>query len=538
MLTKIKSVLPIILILCLALFFRAYHIGSYPSLNPDEAAIGYDAYSLLLTGKDEHGASWPIHFKSFGDYKPGGYFYLVMPFVKLLGLTPLAVRLPNLILSVTSVYFIYLLVKLLSGRKYLALSVAFVLAVNPWHIHFSRGGWESDAALSLIIIGTYFFFKYLKTSRLSYFFYFVLCFVYSLYTYHSARLIAPLLVFSLVFIYSKHLFSDYKKLLLPVFIGILLCIPVVFSFLHNGGTARFGGVGLTADQGPVWRANELLNQHGNVKLFNRVIHNKRLLYVISWAQKYSSHFDFNYLFLNGDEVPRSKVPEMGQFYLIELPLLLFGLFVLLRRDYFDKKVRTFIIAWILIAPVASSLTFQAPSALRSLPLTVPFCILIGLGLFELINLIQKKYFLIGLIGLFYIFSITYYFDAYFNHYQKRLPYSWNYGFSELVDYVAPIKSNYRDIYVTDKYDQPYILFLFFSRYNPVSIQQEIKLTQPDQYGFSTVRSFSNYHFGKIDSFNISPNSLIIASDTDNFPGLPQKVINFPNGLPAFKIYTR
>ena len=68
-------------ILLFAFLVRFGGVGDYPSLNSDEAAIGYNAYSLLQTGKDEHGQSWPLHFKSFGDYKPGGYFYLVLPFV-------------------------------------------------------------------------------------------------------------------------------------------------------------------------------------------------------------------------------------------------------------------------------------------------------------------------------------------------------------------------------------------------------------------------------------------------------------------------
>ena len=111
MLTKIPK---ITLILLLAFLLRFWQINKIPSLNPDEAALGYNAYSLIRTGKDEHGVSWPLHFKSFGDYKPGGYVYLAIPFVKVLGLSPLAVRLPNLIFSVLTVYVLYRLVLLLT----------------------------------------------------------------------------------------------------------------------------------------------------------------------------------------------------------------------------------------------------------------------------------------------------------------------------------------------------------------------------------------------------------------------------------------
>jgi hypothetical protein len=87
-----------------------------------------------------------------------------------------------------------------------------------------------------------------------------------------------------------------------------------------------GGVGLTADKGPISRSEELLNQHNNTKIINRIIHNKRILYTLSWSEKYISHFNLNYLFMNGDAVPRSKIPEMGLLYLLELPLLIYGIY--------------------------------------------------------------------------------------------------------------------------------------------------------------------------------------------------------------------
>lgn len=111
----------LILILVLAAFLRLWRLGTYPALNADEAAIGYNAYSLLLTGHDEHGNPWPIHFQSFNDYKPGLYFYFVLPFVKVLGLNEWAVRLSGALLGVLSVYMIYLLVDELFRNKKLAL---------------------------------------------------------------------------------------------------------------------------------------------------------------------------------------------------------------------------------------------------------------------------------------------------------------------------------------------------------------------------------------------------------------------------------
>ena len=80
-----KSKWILVAILILAAVLRLYRLADFPAgLNADEAALGYNAYSLLLTGKDEHGHSWPVNLESFGDFKPAGYAYLLIPFIKVL----------------------------------------------------------------------------------------------------------------------------------------------------------------------------------------------------------------------------------------------------------------------------------------------------------------------------------------------------------------------------------------------------------------------------------------------------------------------
>ena len=50
----------------LAIFLRFTQLGQIPlGLNKDETAIGYNAYSILKTGRDEYGNYMPLYFKSF-----------------------------------------------------------------------------------------------------------------------------------------------------------------------------------------------------------------------------------------------------------------------------------------------------------------------------------------------------------------------------------------------------------------------------------------------------------------------------------------
>jgi 4-amino-4-deoxy-L-arabinose transferase-like glycosyltransferase len=527
----------ILIIILLSALLRLYKIDSIPELNPDEAALGYNAYSLLQTGKDEHGTSYPLHFRSFGDFKPGGYVYLAMPFVKLLGLTPLAVRLPNAMLSVLTVFIVYRLVLLISKSTPLSISTAFVLAVSPWHIHFSRGAWESSIALFFLTLGIYLFYIYLDSHRSIIFFVSLLSFVSSLYVYHSARIVAPLICLFLFVANYKLLLAKYKSLIIPIALAVIFAIPVLVSFLRNGGTARFGGVGITADYGPKARSEELLNHHGNVFIGNRIIHNQRVLYLLSWGQKYLSHFDLNYLFIKGDEVPRSKSPDMGQLHLIELPFLIAGIIYLLKNKSL-RPLGTLTVVWILIAPLASSLTFQAPSALRSLPMSIPLSILVGSGIYLFIKTTSRfTPHNIFILTILYVCSIFYFADAYFVHAPQRYPYAWNTGFSKMMPFIDSQKSNYDHIYFTDKYDQPYILYLFFTKYPPQKIQPQIKLTTPDKYGFSTVNSIDNINFGKISWSDIPSRSLVISGD-ENIPAIPKASLVLPGGSIGFRIYEK
>jgi len=548
----------LIVIVLLAGFLRVYKLDQYPAgLNADEAAIGYNAYSLIQTGKDEHGNPWPIHFKSFGDYKPGLYFYLVLPFVKVLGLNIWAVRLPSAILGVLGVLGVYWLVNELFAnsvhpkgvpsatlRVSLGLLSSLLLAISPWHIHFSRGGWEVNAATFFILWGTLMFLKGLRSSR--FFIFHFSFFVFSMYTYHSARIIVPLLGLGLILIYRNKLLAywlakERKWFVFGVLLALVLLIPLIKDFLGPAGVSRFSGVGILADEGPYWRTNEQRGEHQNWNSFwVRILHNRPVYYGLSFLENWADHFHGEFLFLSGDSIQRNRVPETGQMYLVEVPFLVLGIWFLLK----DKpKNYHFILWWLAVAPVAAALTFQTPHALRAHNMIIPLVIIMAYGLRNVLIWVknQKKV----IVSLFYCFIVSLfllnfarYLHQYYVHYPQTYPAAWEYGFEELVHYVKGVQDQYDHIYVTDKYDQPYILFLFYLRYPPQRFQEEVVLTPRDKFGFSTVRNFDKYYFGEIkwEEMKETPKTLIIGVGSEIPDGVEVlKIINFPDGQPAFKI---
>ena len=506
------------LIVLLAFVLRFYRLADYPALNADEAAIGYNAYSLIETGKDEHGNPWPIHFQSFNDFKPGLYFYLVLPFVKVLGLTELAVRIPGALIGVLTVLFLYFLVKELFKNERLAVLSSLFLAISPWHLHFSRGGWEVNTATFLIVLGVWLFIKALEKPK--YYVFSVISLTLSLYAYHAARIIVPLLGFGLLVIYRRQLTKNIKTLLLAAAVGVVLLSPLAKDMTKGAVVSRAAGVGLFADTGPLSRINEQRGEHSNFQsLGAKLLHNKAVNYGLAFAQNWAEHFWGEFLFLSGDDIQRNKVPETGVLYLIELIFIAVGLFAIAK----NTKDWSLILWWLLVAPFAAALTFQSPHALRAQNMVIPLTVVSALGLTTLLNWAKGRKLVYLAIGLVIVLGFARYLHLYYVHMAKEYPFSSQYGVKELAAYIRENQNKYQKIWVTDRYDQPYILLLFYGadgyslKFSPEKFQSGHVLTPRDRFGFSTVRDFDKFHFETVDFDKIrpaNPNALIVGTDEE------------------------
>src|SRR6185369_15079315 len=101
------SLIALFLITAIGFFLRFYHLGGVPvGFHRDEAFLGYNAYSLLLTGKDMSGNLLPIHLQSF-IYSPAGYSYASIPFILLFGLSEFAVRFASALFGTATIVLVY-----------------------------------------------------------------------------------------------------------------------------------------------------------------------------------------------------------------------------------------------------------------------------------------------------------------------------------------------------------------------------------------------------------------------------------------------
>jgi len=156
-----KKLIFLILILLIGIAFRITALSDYPKgFYPQEALLGYRAFLLSNLGKDELNRVRPLLFVSSQDYQLPVSTYLILPFVKIAGLSKFTVRLPFAIAGVLSIVGIFLLGKILfkndehSNLPYL---LAFLMAINPWGVFLSRTANSEGLGFVFFIFGLYFF---------------------------------------------------------------------------------------------------------------------------------------------------------------------------------------------------------------------------------------------------------------------------------------------------------------------------------------------------------------------------------------------
>lgn len=505
------------LIVILAFLLRFYSLDQTPSsLYWDEASLGYNAFSVANTLRDEHGEFLPLtRFIAFGDYKAPGYIYAASAAIKLFDLNEFTVRLPSALAGTFLVLLTYFLAIELGLPGFLA---AFFVAVSPWAIQFSRGAFEANLATLFSGLGILFFLRRA-------FFKSVLFFALSMYTFNSHRIFVPLIILALIVIFRPF----GKKLLLGLLFLAVLLIPLAQYGLTREAKLRFDEVSWLKDLTPIELSNQRITLDHQT-IFSKVIHNRRVVYSLEFLKHYTDNFRSDFLFFNGDVNPRLSVRKTGEMYLIDLPLLLAGIYFLTKRP---SRVSVFLFSWALLAPIPAALARETPHALRTLNILPVPQIIAAVGLYHLAKINHKVKYLLLIV---YCSLFILYVRDYFLNYSKRSEMSWQYGYKQMVGYVNSVEKKYSCISVTEFYGRSYIYFLLYGYYSPEKYWATRNVSR-DWFGFWYVHGFDKYRFGDREF----PNEKCLYVRPPNFlsdkPKLLQTIYNL-NQEPVFEIYEK
>lgn len=481
----------LLFILLLATSLRFYYLSSVPpGLSWDEAALGYNAYSILKTGRDEYGHFLPLQLKSFGDYKPALYAYLALPSIAIFGLNEFTVRFPAAVIGVLSALLVYLLIIQLFNNKKMALFSCLMLAISPLAIQFTRPAFESSVAFSLNLVGLWLFVKGLVKPKwliLS-----SVCFGLSLFTYQASRLFVPLFLLGLAWLNRKQLrWVKEAKLAGTV---LILCVGLLGLLILKGESARLATLNFFAYTRSQQQLDLISQEDGlNIQSLGfKLLHGEWWSYIRGLAERYLIYFSPKMLFIDGDYNPRQRVPDLGVLPYYDLFLIPVGVvWLLLQRNPSSKTV----FLWLLLAPIPAVLSRDLISTLRAFNLTFPFAFFSGVGLYWIFS--KRGWLIKVLISLLIIANFLVYLDRYFVHAPKEYSQGWLFGYKQVVEFLKTqdLKS-YDQVVFDDHYGQPYIYYLFYSHYPPAKFHSQAILDQPS-VDVGTIRKIDNIKFRPI-----------------------------------------
>jgi len=490
-----KRILLVLLgIFLLGTFLRFWRLSSYPiHLSIDEVAIGYNAFSILETGRDEYGSFLPLAFKSVGDFKPPVLIYLLVPFVSFFGLTEFAIRFPIALIGSFTILLVFFLIKKLTKNETLALLTSFFLAISPWHIQISRGSFEAILALFFVLLGLFFFLESLRGKE-KFLFISILSFVLSMYTYHAERVFTPLFFLCLLIVYRQRLFKLKEVFLKTSLFVTLILLPLGIIMLRPEGQTRAKMTFISQDieiSGQLHRAGE------SFSLTEKIFDNNFLILTNFWVKRYLNYWDPSFLFFRGMRLTLPGCPGIGLLHLFELPLFLLGLILFLfKRNLLHRESKKIISLWLLIGPLAASLANNDQHALRSLTVIPMPQFLSALGFFFLWEKLKRKILwqraIMVSVILVTTISLVYWSDQYFLHYPIHYSEYYDYDFKTLSLYAWQHQKEYQEIIVDYQFGTegpyitgvPHLYMLFYGQYNPSLYQKRPILASNDFANFT------------------------------------------------------
>ena len=505
----------------ISVFLHFYRINQIPPcINADEAAFGYNAYSILKTGKDEYGAFLPLRFKSFEDYKLPLYTYLSVPFVALFGLNDFSTRALNIVIGISFIPLIFFITKELFNNEKIALLSSFLTSLSPGIYILSRHAHEGVLSAFFILLMLLFLVKYIKTNSIYYFLFANLSLLGSSYSYQNGRVyLFFIILYEVVLLWKKDSGKSVKKYFgYLAFLGIIGIIAIYPDIRYS--LNRIQNLAFFKSSGFQLRLTEYLAEHPN-----RLLHNKLVESAQEIFKRYILQLSPEFLAVSGDSNWRFGFSNLGLITPLEYIFFFIGLYYLFKNN---EKFRLLLLFIFFISPINNALTWQDASLIRTYIILFPILLIIAYGIFHIYLLSShwklQKSLLLFLFLIFAFFKLNVW-DLYFNHYPKRAMTirSWQCGYKELVDYVKQNYDKYDKFYITDRHGQPYIFFLYFWPFDPTGYQKQAKISAPDEYGFGQIGKFDKFEF----NFKFDPKlrRSVFIGYPEGFNDTSQEVLN-------------
>jgi len=476
--------------------------GVPPALNQDEAVSGYDAYSLLHTGRDHLGHPFPFAgLESFGDWVSPLLTFLTVPAVGLFGLRVEALRAVSAAVGLLAVPAVYLLALELFGRRSIGVVAAWLVAVSPWHVHLSRWAIPPAVVPTMVALTLLALVRAVNRGTGRGIVAAAVVAGLAVASYPTMKLYVPLLGLAALAIYGRAILRvgrealNYAAIVLLVMTGPALYL----SLADPGARVRFD----------------------EVSVFNAPGAGPRLL-----ARQYAAYFSPRFLFAAGDGDPMHAPPRYGVELRALAPFFLAGLAWLLwhvvrpaaaaraargtswaARPH--RRSALFLLAAVALYPVHGSLNVPGPHALRAAQLIPLAALVAAAGVVAVADLALR---LLGerpqpirraaLAALAVVVAAAVgleclgRYEDYFGDYGAQVAPQFQYGLEQALGYARDQQAGYDEIWLADS-TAGYIYVLFYAAWPPSDVHQRLEVRRAPGR-FNRVGAFDKYRFGEPD----------------------------------------
>ncbi len=462
------------LVLAMGIFARAWEFGRLPpGLNADEASIGVEAYDLAHFGIDRNGVSYPVHFIAWGSGQNALYGYLLVPFVALLGLSPIVVRLPMLLAGIASLPLIYLVGTMTFNRQ-VGLAGTFLLAISPWHILLSRWGLESNFLPFVFLLA--YACLLLGLRRRAWLYAACLLFGISLYAYGTAYAVVPVFIIFALVVMTRGAPVQPRELAIGMLLFIAVAAPISLFLVIN--SLRLPSIALgpmTIPRLPVEPRFETASLLGQGDAIHGISDNLSA--------------GVGILLGESDGIIYNVLDPFGTSYHVGLALAVAGLAVLMT----DAKLKGRVESLLLVGWLGSALMLIFLEPLNVNRFNIVFLPLLLLGACAVYWLANHSRLALGvivllLLGVFAAFTISYHGPAY----QRQMSQKFHAGLLSALHF-AEADSSAR-LCITDEINMPYIFALFTEHASPADYLSSVRYVD-EGAPMRQVISYGRYVFG-------------------------------------------
>jgi len=516
--------------ICISSFFHIYHYGQ-PDINEDEAAQGYNTYSVVQTGRDEY-EKIPIRYLSFGENKLPVTGLLSAPLIALFGLNADTIRLPVQLIGISMPILMYLLLIALFQKRSIGYVGAFLTSTNVWIHTMSRHQHEAVVLLAIIMIYLIVAINLKKNQSVAKMVFLALLYFVGLYTYHSAKIIMPVLaVWTLILIWKNSRFR-----LLYLFSAIIATGLFLFTEYLAPNT-RVGQLSYFTSSAFVYGIEEGRRTGGSVLLYNKFSY---AIYTV--LSRLSYYLSPSFLIFGNDANPRYGNVHISLVTYAEYLLASIGLII-----YWIKKQahRIAIVSLFGVSIIPAIATISSQTSTRNFTLVLPIILSASYGLILVMNHISNQkiryslYFILIVIHLSSLYSSWhYYFDKYLTD-PKTLS-ATQAGMKEVALTAWSLSQKYKTVYISNRYGQAYInMLLYGGPVDPKKYQSIAKIQPYNEYGFWEQPKLTDKFIFHIPSSLVSDAVIIVSADElSKYPYLvakPSQTIASA-GHPLFYVY--